>query len=113
MLNIIKVFVGIIGGRTTLVNLSHKTVERLFYFEAEKQINLKKRYAQVRKLGIDEISHHKGKKNYVYVLVDLERGIQLDVLPNRKKETLIAHFQSLGEEFCHQIEVVTNFNSID
>ncbi|MGH1336091.1 MAG: ISL3 family transposase [Aureispira sp.] len=39
-------------------------------------------------------------------MVDLERGIQLDVLPNRKKETLIAHFKSLGEDFCNQIEVV-------
>ena len=89
-----------------LVNLSHKTVERLFYEEAEKQINLPKRYAQVRKLGIDEISHRKGKKDYACVLTDLERGIQLDVLPNRKKKTLIAHFQSLGIDFCNQIEVV-------
>jgi len=89
-----------------LVNLCYKTVERLFYAEAEQQINLKKRYAQVRKLGIDEIAHRKGKKDYACVLVDLERGIQLDVLPNRKKDTLIAHFQSLGEEFCQQIEVV-------
>ena len=90
----------------TLVNLSYKTVERLFYKEAEKQVDIKKRYAQVRKLGIDEIAHRKGKKDYACVLVDLERGIQLDVLPNRKKDTLIAHFQSLGEEFCQQIEVV-------
>lgn len=89
-----------------LVNLSHKTVERLFYEEAEKQINLPKRYAQVRKLGIDEISHRKGKKDYACVLTDLERGIQLDVLPDRKKETLIAHFQSLGIDFCNQVEVV-------
>lgn len=89
-----------------LVNLSHKTVERLFYKEAEKQINLPKRYAQVRKMGIDEISHRKGKKDYACVLTDLERGIQLDVLPDRKKETLIAHFQSLGIGFCNQVEVV-------
>ncbi|MFK8101161.1 MAG: ISL3 family transposase [Saprospiraceae bacterium] len=89
-----------------LVNLSYKTVERLFYYEAKNQIDLKKRYAQVRKIGIDKIAHHKGKKNYACVLVDLERGIQLDVLPNRKKETLIAHFRLFGKEFCHQIEVV-------
>lgn len=89
-----------------LVNLSHKTIERLFYEEAEKQINLPKRYAQVRKLGIDEISHRKGKKDYACVLTDLDRGIQLDVLPNRKKETLISHFQSLGVDFRNQIEVV-------
>lgn len=90
-----------------LVNLCYKTVERLFYAEAEQQINLKKRYAQVRKLGIDEIAHRKGKKDYACVLVDLERGIQLDVLPSRKKEALIAHFKSLGEDFCQQIEVVS------
>ena len=89
-----------------LVNLSHKTVERLFYEQAEKQINLPNRYAQVRKLGIDEISHRKGKKDYACVLTDLDRGIELDVLPDRKKETLIAHFQSLGVDFCSQIEVV-------
>lgn len=89
-----------------LVNLSWKTVERLFYEMAETSINLPERYAQVRKLGIDEISHRKGKKDYVCVLTDLERGIQLDVLPDRKKETLATHFQSLGVDFCNQIEVV-------
>jgi transposase len=89
-----------------LVNMCHKTVERLFYNRAEKLINLPKRYEQVRKLGIDEIAHRKGKQDYACVLVDLERGTQLDVLPDRKKETLKAHFQSLGEDFCNQITVV-------
>lgn len=89
-----------------LVNLSWKTVERLFYEMAEQLINLPQRYAQVRKLGIDEISHRKGKKDYACVLTDLERGIELDVLPDRKKETLVTHFQSLGVDFCNQIEVV-------
>jgi transposase len=89
-----------------LVNLSYKTVERLYYEMAEQVINLPERYAKVRKLGIDEISHRKGKKDYACVLTDLERGIQLDVLPDRKKETLLAHFQSLGVDFCNQIEVV-------
>lgn len=90
-----------------LVNMCHKTVERLYYSEAESQLKLKERYAQVRKLGIDELAHRKGKKDYCCVLTDLDRGIQLDILPDRKKETLIAHFQSLGLEFCQQIEVVS------
>lgn len=90
-----------------LVNLCPKTVERLYFQKAEEVINLPQRYAQVRKLGIDEISNRKGKKDYVCVLTDLERGIQLDILSNRKKETLIAHFKSLGENFCQQIEVVS------
>ena len=90
-----------------LVNMSHKTVENLYYRMAEQVIDLPKRYAQVRKMGIDEVSHEKGKKGYVCVLTDLERGIQLDILPNRKKETLKAHFQQLGEDFCNQIEAVS------
>lgn len=89
-----------------LADMSPKTVERLFYAQAEAGLDLATRYAKVRKLGIDEIAHRKGKKDYVCVLTDLERGIQLDVLPDRKKETLVAHFKSLGQDFCNQIEVV-------
>ena len=90
-----------------LLNMCPKTVERLFYNTAKQVINLTNRYANVRKLGIDEISHRKGKKDYACVLTDLERGIQLDVLRDRKKETLLTHFQSLGEDFCNQIQVVS------
>ena len=89
-----------------LVDMCHKTVERLFYSKAKNYINLPQRYAQVRKLGIDELAHRKGKKAYVCVLTDLERGIQLDILPNRKKSTLLAHFQTLGSRFCQQIQAV-------
>lgn len=89
-----------------LGNMCVKTVERLFYTYAKKVINLPERYANVRKLGIDEVSHRKGKKDYVCVLTDLDTGRQLDVLRSRKKEVLLSHFQSLGEDFCQQIEVV-------
>jgi len=89
-----------------LINMGVKTVENLFYAVAEKVVDLPQRYAQVRQLGIDEVAHRKGKGSYVCVLTDLERGIQLDVLPDRRKETIIAHFQALGPEFCQQIEVV-------
>lgn len=90
-----------------LVNLNVGTVENLYYSIAKNSMNLAQRYAKVRKLGIDEISHKKGKKAYLCVLTDLESGSQLDILPNRKKETLIAHFQALGADFCGQIEVVS------
>lgn len=89
-----------------LENMNHKKVERLYFGMAERNLRLEDRYANVRRLGIDELSHRKGKGNYVCVLVDLETNTQLDVLPNRKKETLVAHFQKLGNKFCNQIEVV-------
>lgn len=59
-----------------LVNLSHKTVERLYYQMAREEIDLAGRYGRVRKLGIDEIAHRKGKQDFVCVLTDLERGTQ-------------------------------------
>ncbi|MCF8247148.1 MAG: ISL3 family transposase [Saprospiraceae bacterium] len=90
-----------------LLNMCHRTVERLFYEQAVQQIDLPARYAKVRKMGIDEIANRKGKNDYVCVLTDLERGTQLDVLKDRKKETLRAHFQALGEGFCEQLEVVS------
>lgn len=90
-----------------IVNMNAKTVERLYYEQAETVIGLAQRYAQVRKLGIDELSLRKGKGEYCCVLTDLERGRQLDILPNRKKDALISHFQGLGQQFCEQIQHVS------
>ena len=89
-----------------LLNMCPKTLERLYYEQGEALLNLQQRYKEVRHLGIDEISHRKGKGDYVCVLTDLERGIQLDILPDRKKATLKAHFEQLGATFCGQIQVV-------
>jgi transposase len=90
----------------SLVNMCHKTVENLYFGYAAHQTSLKERYKNVRHLGIDEISHRKGKGDYCCVLTDLERGIQLDILENRKKDTIIAYFEDLGTEICEQIQVV-------
>lgn len=90
-----------------ITNMNPKTVERLYYERAKQVIKMPERYAEVRKLGIDELSLHKGRGDYCCVLTDLERGVQLDILPNRKKETLVAHFQRLGRSFCQQITQVS------
>jgi transposase len=89
-----------------LVDMCDKTVERLYYEQAEAKVEASNRYANVKKLGIDEIAHKKGKEDFICVLTDLEKGTQLDILPDRKKSTIEAHFQSLGTDFCNQIEVV-------
>jgi transposase len=90
-----------------IVDVCPKTIERLVLNHCEKIIDLPSRYAQVRRLGIDEHSHRKGKGDYLCILTDLDRGIILDILPNRKKETLVSHFQGLGQEFCNQITDVS------
>jgi transposase len=90
-----------------VVNMSPKTVERVVLAQSEATVDLAARYAQVRRLGIDELSHRKGKGDYICVLTDLERGTVVDILPDRKKATLLAHFQELGADFCAQITHVS------
>lgn len=90
-----------------IVNMHAKTVERLVLDQCKKNLNLSNRYAQVKRLGIDEQSHRKGKKDYICLLTDLDTGTIIDMLPNRKKETLVAHFKALGDGFCSQITDVS------
>lgn len=90
-----------------LLGVNAKTVERIYYQQVNARLDLPNRYAAVRRLGIDEISHRKGKSSYCCVLTDLDRNIALEVLPSRSKATLIAHFQKLGPEFCARIESVS------
>jgi transposase len=75
---------------------------------ATKELTNRNVWQQVRYLGIDEISVRKGMKNYACCLVDLERGIVLDFLENRQKETIIAYFKEKGTTICNQIEVVSS-----
>lgn len=86
-----------------ILDMHAKTVERAVLSKCEKMVNVAENYAKVTHLGIDEQSHKKGKKDFVCVLTDLDRGTIVDILPDRKKETLVNHFQSLGEDFCNKI----------
>lgn len=90
-----------------IVDVSPKTVERIVLDCCQKMIDIPERYRQVKRLGIDEHSHRKGKKDYLCILTDLDKGIIIDILPNRKKETLIAHFKQMGADFCNQITDVS------
>jgi transposase len=90
-----------------IVDVSPKTVERIVLDFCQKMIDIPERYRQVKRLGIDEHSHRKGKKDYLCILTDLDKGIIIDILPNRKKESLIAHFKKMGVDFCNQITDVS------
>ena len=71
--------------------LGYKTVERLYYALAAEQ-GQPLPPEGVSKLGIDEFAVKKGHDQFALVLSDLEAGRILAVLPDRKKETLEAHF---------------------
>ena len=90
-----------------ILNTNPKTVERIILEMCKKKAQVSTRYANVKRLGIDEQSHRKGKKHYICVLTDLDTGIIVDILESRKKEVLTAHFELLGKGFCQQITDVS------
>jgi len=84
-----------------LLDICPKTVERMCYaYLGDREINWK----QVKRIGIDEIAFRKGHKDFATVLVDLDTHELLDILEKRDKDFLRAYFQSLGKEFCAQVE---------
>lgn len=91
-----------------LVDMNAKTVERIFYNQT--CVTDYSRYAGVKRLGIDEISFRKGKGDYLCVLTDLDTGQTIDILRDRKKDSLVVHFQSIAlksRSFCEQVEAVS------
>ncbi len=62
---------------------------------------------EIKKLGIDEITHLKGGKNYAAVLVDIEKRKPLALLEKRNKEAIAEYLASLGSEVLSQIEEVS------
>ena len=68
---------------------------------------LKEKPKELKRLGIDEITHLKGGKNYVAVLVDLDKRIPIALLKKRNKEVIAEYLRGLGSEVLNQIEEVS------
>lgn len=68
---------------------------------------LKEKPRDLKKLGIDEITHLKGGKNYAAVLVDLEKKKPIALLEKRNKEVIAEYLLSLGSDRLNQIEEVS------
>ncbi len=74
--------------------------------EAEEDF-LTEKPKDLKKLGIDEITHLKGGKNYAAVLVDLEKRKPIAFLEKRNKEVIAEYLIGLGSEILSQIEEVS------
>ena len=68
---------------------------------------LSEKPTQLKKLGIDEITHLKGGKNYSAVLVDLETKKPIELLEKRNKEVIAQYLLSLGSDILNQIQEVS------
>ncbi len=92
----------------TQEDLCWKTVARIFDKGVRGDLAQHDLLAGVRALGIDEIALKKGHGNFACVLVNLDTGAVIDLLPDRRKEALIAYFEELGADFCAGIEVLSS-----
>ena len=86
--------------------LHEATVQEIFKRQAQRAL----KHAQaprVRVLGVDEIALLKQHKQYALVLSDLQRRCVLDVLPDRRQETLAVWLQHLSPAERKAIKVVS------
>lgn len=87
-------------------HLSESTVREIFVKWA-KRATRRMLKRKVRVLGIDEIALKKRHKQYALVLSDLERHCILAILPNRKKDTLLAWLKTLPDPDRQAITTVS------
>jgi transposase len=85
--------------------LGYRTVERLYYALAQEQTPWLPK-TPVRHLGIDEFALKKGHDQFAVALSDLEAGRIIAVLPDRKKETLLAYFATWSQTAREAVEQV-------
>lgn len=64
------------------------------------------RFANLRRIGIDEVSYKRGHK-YLTVVVDHDTGVLLWAHPGRDQKTLEKFFDRLGDERCAAITLVS------
>ena len=91
---------------STLADLGYDAVEGIYKRVLQRKLSAREGL-EVRVLGIDEIAQHKGHRDFVCVLSDIERGKVIEVLPSRTKAILEAYFDGLRPQQRAAIEVVS------
>ncbi len=88
------------------LDMNWHSVERIFYRKAHEQFQYgAKQYPQI--LGVDEISNKKGHKQYLLIISDLQRSCVIEVLPDRRKDTLVRWLYALPIWVRENIKVVS------
>ena len=82
--------------------LTYDQIESIFLTEARERIPANP-FANLKRLGIDEISLRKGKQDFVLVLTNLDTAEVVDVLEKRTQEKLRARLEQLTEQERSQI----------
>jgi len=89
-----------------LLRIGWRSVGRVCERVAAEQARRTDRFAGLRRIGIDEISHRKGQR-YLTVVVDHATGRLVWAAPGRDEQTLDGFLDALGAERCARIELVS------
>jgi len=82
--------------------LTYDQIESIFITEATERIPANP-FANLKRLGIDEISLRKGKQDFVLILTNLDTADVVDVLEKRTQEKLRTRLEQLTEQERSQI----------
>ena len=88
-----------------LEGLTYDQIESIFLTEARARIPANP-FANLKRLGIDEISLRKGKQDFVLILTNLDTGDVVDVLEKRTQDKLRARLEQLTQQERSQIAEV-------
>jgi transposase len=88
-----------------LEGLTYDQIESIFLAEAKARIPANP-FADLKRLGIDEVSLRKGKQDFVLILTNLDTAEVVDVLEKRTQDKLRTRLEQLTEQERSQIEEV-------
>lgn len=91
---------------SALMRIAWRTVGAVITRVAEEAMSGIDRFADLRRIGIDEISYKRGHK-YVTVVVDHDTGRLVWAAAGRDRDTLRGFFDQLGPQRCSQITHVS------
>lgn len=87
--------------------VSDTIVEKTYHAYASSCVAHQGRPKKIRVLGIDEISMHKGHRDFVCVITDIDRKQVIEVLQDRLKESLVAYFKGLAPSVRRSLRYVS------
>lgn len=90
----------------SLLRIAWRTVGAILERVADSMRRVRDPFANVTRIGIDEVSYRKGHR-YLTVVVDHDSGRLLWASPGHDEATLRQFFEQLGPERCSQIRLVS------
>lgn len=91
---------------SSLMRISWRAVSNIIERVSSERSKLGDRLANLRRIGIDEVSYRKGHR-YVTIVVDHDTGRLIWATPGKDEATLRKFFDELGPERCDRIELVS------